>query len=257
MSSQQEKAAEFAALHIKNDPVILFNVWDAGTAKTVAGEGAKAIALGSHGVAEALGYEDGEHLPLELVLENARRVVKAVDVPVTLDFETGYGDSPDDVKTSVMKALEAGIVGINIEDKIPGKEGLYSIDEQVERLQAARAAADEFGVDLFINARTDLFKSTEPAEHNDALVDAALERAKAFADAGTNGFFAPIVLQKEHMQRLANESPLPVNIIWLPGMDMPSPKEIASLNVSRISYGPGPWLEMNQWLKEKASLAFS
>lgn len=255
MEKQSTKATRFAELHVKNHPVVLFNIWDAGTARVVSESGAKAVALGSHAVAESFGYEDGENIPLELVLENARRVVNATDLPVTLDFEAGYGETPDEVKASVLRALQTGIVGINLEDKIPGGAGLFSVEDQVERIKAARAAAKEYGVMLFINARTDLFKEAAPETHDNELVDQAIERARAFASAGADGFFAPLIIKGEHMARICEESPLPVNIIWLPGMSMPDPKEIATLGASRISYGPGPWLEMKEWLKAKAENA--
>jgi 2-methylisocitrate lyase-like PEP mutase family enzyme len=256
MSIQQDKAQTFVALHVKSSPVILFNIWDAGSAVVVAEQGAKAIALGSHAVAEAYGYEDGENIPLDLVLENARRVVDAVNLPVTLDFEAGYGATADAVKASITRVLETGIIGVNIEDKMPHEDGLYAIDVQVARLQAVRAAATEAGIALAINARTDLFKEADPSEHSDSLLDQALERAQAFKDAGATSFFVPLITDVRLIKRLCDESPLPVNIIWLDGIGMPSPHEIAELGASRISYGPGPWLEMKEWLAEKARKSF-
>ncbi|RYF29247.1 MAG: isocitrate lyase/phosphoenolpyruvate mutase family protein [Chloroflexi bacterium] len=256
MSTQQEKASIFAALHQKHSPVILFNTWDPGSTQVVAGKGAKAIALGSHGVAEAFGYEDGENIPLELVLENAHRTVAVTDLPVTLDFETGYGETPSDVAASITKALETGVVGVNIEDKISGGDSLYSIEDQVERLRAARQAANEFGVDLVINARSDLFKDTDPDLHDDALLDQALERARAYAEAGATSFFLPLMKDAALIKRLCDESPLPVNIIFIDGMGIPTPEQLASFGASRISYGPGPWLQMKEWLGDKATAAF-
>ena len=256
MASQQDKAVTFAALHKKTPPVILYNVWDPGSAKVVAEQGAKAIALGSHGVAEAFGYEDGENIPLDIVLQNARRVVESTDLPVTLDFETGYGATPEEVKASITKVLETGIIGVNIEDKVAGGDGLYSINDQVERLKAVRQAADEFGVDLVINARSDLFKETNPDDHTDELLDQALERARAYADAGATSFFLPLMKKPQLIERLCNESPLPVNIIYIEGVGIPEPEQLTRLGASRISYGPGPWLQMKQWLGDNAKKAF-
>ncbi len=256
MATQQEKAITFKELHIKSSPIILFNVWDAGTAKVVAEQGALAIALGSHGVAEALGYEDGENTPLELVIENAQRVVGAVDLPVTLDFEAGYGATPDEVMQSATKALQTGVVGFNIEDKVAHGDGLYSIEEQAERLKAVRQAGDDLGIEIVLNARTDLFKQADVANHTDELLDEALERSRAYAAAGATCFFVPLIRDAKLIQRLCDESPLPVNIIWLNGLGMPTPAEIAELGASRISYGPGPWLEMKQWLADKAAASF-
>ena len=251
--TQQKLTAAFRAMHVESNPVILFNAWDAGSAQAVASQGALAIALGSHGVANSHGFDDGEKIPLELVLANARRVVSAVDVPVTLDFETGYGKTPDDVKHSVAQVIKTGVVGVNIEDQNVDGGGLYSIEEQTKRLRAVRAAAEEAGVELFINARTDLFKNVDSARHDDDLLDEALERADAFAAAGADGFFVPLLKDVHLIQRLCEESPLPVNIIWLDGM-VPT-QEIAKAGASRISYGPGPYLKMIEWLKSEARTA--
>jgi len=254
MATQQELAIIFKDLHIKGDPIILYNVWDAGSAKTVAGEGAKAIALSSHAVANAFGYEDGQNIPLELVASNAKRVVHEVeDIPVTLDFETGYGQTPDEVKRSVLTALQQGIVGVNIEDQIFDTTDLVPLDEQVARLQAARSAASDAGVDLFINARTDLFKNTPPEQHDEALLDRALERAFAFSGAGASGFFLPGIVDSNLINILAEKSPLPVNIVAIPGA--PSNRELADAGVARISYGPIPYLQMVEWLKSNAKQA--
>lgn len=255
MSSQQEKAVEFKRLHLSGAPLILFNAWDAGSVAAVSTQGAKAIALGSHGVANAHGYEDGESIPLELVLANATRCVNATGLPVSLDFETGYGSNPAMVKASVIRALQTGIIGINIEDQISGGDGLYEISEQVERLQAVRSAAHEFGVELFINARTDLFKNAQPANHNEDLLDSVLERAVAFARAGADGLFVPGINDEKLITRLSAESPLPVNTIWLPGML--DPTVMAKAGVSRVSYGPGPYLQMIEWLKSEAKTALN
>ena len=123
MPTQIQNAEIFQHLHIKGDPIVLFNVWDAGTAKVVAGAGAKAIATGSWSVAAAHGCSDGQGLPLDLVLENLSRIVASVSLPVTLDIEAGYGDAPESVGESVTLAIARGAVGFNIEDQIIGGEG--------------------------------------------------------------------------------------------------------------------------------------
>ena len=256
MTAQNEHATTFKNLHQQGNPVILFNAWDAGSAQAVASQGPHAIALGSHGVANAQGFEDGEQIPLELVAANAKRVVESVDLPVTLDFETGYGKTPEEVKQSVMTALETGIIGVNIEDQVFGSDDtLVSIDEQVERLKAVREAGEEFGVDLFINARSDLFKNTPPEQHDEVLLEKALERADAYAEAGADGFFLPGIVDIELIKKLCERSPVPVNIIAIPGA--PSNQELADAGVARISYGPIPYLEMIEWLKNKSRTALT
>lgn len=248
--TQQEKAKQFTALHIAGNPVILYNIWDAGSAVAIASVGAKAIASGSHAIANAAGFEDGERIPLELSLENAARIVNSVTLPVTMDIETGYGDTPHDVYESAKRIISTGIVGINIEDQVFGTDKIKDINEQVERIAAVRKAANDTDVNIFINARTDLFKNADPATHDSTMVETALVRAQAFAGAGANGFFVPGLRDITLIKMLTEKSPLPVNIIVLPGMD--SNEALAASGVARISYGPGPYLQMIDWLKDQA-----
>ena len=191
MNSQKEKAETFSKLHVKGDPVILFNIWDAGSAKAVADAGAQAVATGSWSVAAADGYGDGQELPLEAALNNLRRITATVDLPVTLDFEGGYAADAVGLKENVAMVIEAGAIGINFEDQIVGGEGLYSIEEQSDRITAVREAADKSSVPLFINARTDVFLKTLPAAATGEQLDEVIERAAAYAKAGANGLFAP------------------------------------------------------------------
>jgi 2-methylisocitrate lyase-like PEP mutase family enzyme len=253
MSDQIQRAQSFHRLHKKGEPVVLYNAWDAGSAAAVAESGAKAIASGSHGVANANGYEDGEKIPLELALANARRIVATTELPVTMDIETGYGATPDEVYTTTQQVIDAGIVGVNIEDQDFVTSDLRPFDEQSERIKAIRRAADEASVPLFINARSDIFKNADPSTHDEALLEKALQRASAFKDAGADGFFVPGITDMHLIKKLCEQSPLPVNIIWLSGM--PSGQRLADAGVSRISYGPGPYLEMIEWLKDKAAKA--
>lgn len=254
MATQSEKAATFKALHVPGNPVILYNIWDPGTAQALITLHPKAVALGSHGVANTFGYEDGEHIPLELAIENARRVVDiAGDLPVQMDIESGYGDTADAVRTSAERIISSGVAGVNLEDSIVNTDQLQPIDEQKKRIAAIRSAADQAGVPLFINARTDLFKNAAPSDHDDALLDQALERARAFKEAGADGFFLPGILDLGLIKRLCDASPLPVNIIAIPGT--PSRGELIDAGVARISYGPVPYLQMIEWFKEQAKTA--
>lgn len=253
MSTQVEHAAAFHRLHVKGHPVVLYNVWDAGTAQAVARAGAKAIATGSWSVAAAHGFQDGERIPLDAALDNLREIVAAVQLPVTLDLEAGYGSSPDAVATSVTRAIGAGAIGFNLEDQIIGTDALYPVAEQEARVRAARAAAGRAGVSVYINARTDLFLKAEPAHHDDALVTAALERAHAYARAGASGFFAAGLIDESLIARVCKECPLPVNILVRP--NAPSGKRLAALGVARISYGPGPYRVAMQSVEEAARQA--
>ena len=254
MSSQKEKAERFKALHITGEPLVLFNIWDAGSAKAVEDAGAKAIATGSWSVAAAHGYPDGEALPLELAVENIRRIVSAVSIPVTLDLEGGYAADADGLRKNITRVIEAGAIGINFEDQVVGGEGLYSITEQSERIAAIREAADKADVPLFINARTDVFLKSMPGPHMSEHVDEALERAAAYADAGASGLFAPGLRDADLIGRLCEQSPLPVNIMVM--FDTPSVAEMSKLGVARVSYGPGPYRKMIEWLTEAGRTAF-
>lgn len=247
--SQTKKAKQFAALHVKGAPVILYNAWDAGSAKTIVDAGATAIATSSWSVASAQGYEDGEDLPLPLAEQIVERIAAAVDVPVTVDFEGGYSDDDRNLASNISKLLDLGIIGINFEDRVVKGGGLYNIDRQAKRIAAIRHAAERKGVPLFINARTDVFLG------NSGDVDEALERAKAYASAGASGFFIPGLTEADHIRRIAEEATLPVNVMVMEGV--PSNDKLAKLGVARVSYGPIPYIETMEALQKKAGKLFS
>jgi len=242
----------FAALHVPGDPVILFNAWDAGSAKAVAEAGAKAIATGSASVAGAHGFSDAESLPMELALANAERVVGAVDLPVTIDFEGAYAVAPEAAAANVARLKATGAIGCNFEDQVIGGAGLHPTELQAARIKAIRAAV---GADFFINARTDIFIQAKPETHDEAMVDAALERARAYADAGASGIFVPVLAELRLLARFCAASPLPVNFMAWPGA--PSAAEVAAAGVARISHGPFPWKLAMKALKDAAAEALA
>ena len=235
----------FRALHVPGDPLVLFNIWDAGSAKVVVEAGGKAIATGSHPVADALGISDGEQVPIDLVLENTQRIVAAVDVPVTIDFEGAYSADPAVGGENVGRLKQAGAVGCNFEDQVVGGEGLHPLELQVRRIEAIRRAV---GDDFFINARTDLRLKDQAAP-----IDAIIERGKAFADAGASGFFVPRLGDPREVERVVAEVPLPLNLIAFPGA--PSKAEWAAAGCARISHGPFPLRELMVKFKEMATAA--
>lgn len=183
--TQQEKSETFKALHVKGEPLVLKNIWDAGSARAVAKAGAKAgakaMATGSWSVAAAHGYKDGEKLPLALVLSNLERIVATVDVPVSLDIEAGYSTTAEGIAETISSVVKAGAIGINLEDQIIDGEGLYSIEAQCDRIAAARKAADDLGIALFINARTDIYLKTKAEEQGEQHLEQTIERSKAYA----------------------------------------------------------------------------
>lgn len=255
MLNQKEKAEQFHALHVPGRPVVLFNAWDAGSARAVAAGGAAAIATGSWSVAAANGFADGEKLPLDFAIDNLKRIVNAVDLPVTIDLESGYGETPEAVAASVRRAVEAGAIGCNIEDSHPVSGALRSADEQALRIAAARSAANSMAMPFFINARTDVFLKADPATHDNAMVVDAIARAVAYAEAGANGFFVPGLADPELIARLVKESPLPVNIMVTDRT--PPLRAMAELGVARVSHGPRPYLHMMAALEQAAHAALA
>jgi 2-methylisocitrate lyase-like PEP mutase family enzyme len=245
---QIKKAEEFASLHVKGAPVILYNAWDAGSAKAIIGAGAKAIATSSWSVAAALGYKDGEDLPLSLAEHVVRGIATTVNVPVTVDFEGGYSDDDQKLASNITKLLEIGVIGINFEDRVVKGTGLYGIDRQAKRIAAIRRAAEQRGISFFINARTDVFLG------NGGDVEEALRRAHAYAAAGASGFFIPGVIDPALIQRIVEEVTLPVNVMVMDGV--PSNDKLAKLGVSRVSYGPIPYIEAMGALQKKAAKVF-
>ena len=237
--SQTQLAKDFAALHEPGAPLILYNIWDAGSAKVIAENGAAAIATGSWSVAAAHGFDDGQSIPLDLVVQIVSRIVATVDLPVTLDFEGGYAETSEGLAANIARALDAGVVGINFEDQVLGGSGLYSIDSQCKRIGAIRHAADLTGVPLFINARTDLFlKQSDRAKHA-TLKAEALERAEAYHEAGASGLFVPGLVEPGLVESVCSSVSLPVNVMMIDGA--PPVDVLASAGVARVSYGPGPY----------------
>jgi 2-methylisocitrate lyase-like PEP mutase family enzyme len=244
------KYATFAALHVPGDPVILYNIWDVGSARAVVQAGAKALATGSHPVADANGWPDGQNVPLDFALANAKRVVDAVDLPVTVDFEGAYSVEAQQGAENVARLAATGAVGCNFEDQVIGGEGLHPLDLQVKRIEAIRrAVGDEF----YINARTDLLLKTQ--SHDDSLIDQVVDRGRAFADAGGSGFFVPRLADPKHVERVVREVPLPLNLIAFPGA--PDKKLWADAGVARISHGPFPHRALMEKLTQMAREAIA
>jgi 2-methylisocitrate lyase-like PEP mutase family enzyme len=238
LKTQQQYAETFHALHSKGDPLVLFNAWDVATAKAIA-KTSSAVATSSGAVASALGYADGEHVPLEVVTGLVARLTAAVPVPVSIDLEAGYGDTPDAAARSATEILKAGAIGINIEDGLSvGKRQLVHPEQHAAKIRAVREAAQQFGIRLFINARTDpfLLKFGSP---NECLNEAA-SRAKAYADAGADGIFVPGLTDLALIEKFVQLTPLPVNIMVTQGV--PEIPDLARVGVRRVSLGPWPMM---------------
>lgn len=243
-----DQVATFTALHVAGDPLVLYNIWDAGSARAVAEAGARAIATGSWGVAEANGFKDGETLPLGIALENLARIVSVTDLPVTIDMEAGYGDTPAQVAASVGQALERGAAGINMEDRLPGESELLPLAQAAERYAAAA------GTGIHVNARTDVYLGCKPEDYTPTLVDDVLARAAAYAEAGAKSLFVPFLGDHPTIRAICAASPLPVNVLWAPGSGTTA--ELGALGVARISYGHKPWAAAMDWLRTQAEALY-
>lgn len=247
----QELRDRFAGMHRPGNPVLLYNIWDVGSAKAVAAGGAKALATGSHGLAEANGYPDGEGIPFNLFLDCVRRIVDGVDLPVTADFEGGFAVDAARVAEHAVYLAETGAVGCNFEDQEIGGPGLHPIEEQAARVAAVVASG------MWVNARTDLFlrKLIAGENPNDrSLLGEALERAHAYAEAGAHSFFIPGVSDIDLIGQVCDRSPLPVNVIKGDTMDIAA---IAQAGVARISWGPRPWRWAMERLTEEARALYT
>jgi 2-methylisocitrate lyase-like PEP mutase family enzyme len=252
-TNQTEKAKRFAELHVKGAPLLLYNAWDAGSAKSIVEAGAPAIATSSWAVAEAQGYRDGEAIPIEFAEQIVARIAATVDLPVTVDFEGGYSDDDDELASNVARLLDLGVVGINFEDRVVKGSGLYDIARQAERIAVIRETAELLGVDLFINARTDLFLG----QGRDAAqsVGEAIDRAKAYAVAGASGFFIPGLVDAALIGRICDDVTLPINVMVMDGA--PSNDRLAEIGVARISYGPIPYIRAMNGTKQEAKKVLS
>lgn len=245
--SQQSRAQAFLQLHQKHNPVILYNIWDAGSALAVEKAGAKALATGSWSCAAAQGYQDGEAMPFARLLQTVQRIATVSSLPLTVDFETGYGAERCDHLSAL---LQAGVVGINVEDQQMGLSALNGIREQSEMLSSFRRVAQAQGVSLFINARTDVFLQQPDATQHPALMAEAKKRLAAYQDAGASGFFVPGLSDLTLIAELCAVSALPVNI--MANSLTPPLAELTSAGVSRISYGPYPYIGLMKTLKQQA-----
>ncbi|KQM16456.1 3-methyl-2-oxobutanoate hydroxymethyltransferase [Plantibacter sp. Leaf171] len=227
MTDHLQRALALHSMHVQGDPLILPNAWDVASARAVLAAGAQAVATTSAGVAWSLGHRDGNELSRETALDAVRRITTAVPVPVTADIEGGYGDTSAEVARTVAASIEAGVSGVNLEDT------LRPVGEQEHRIAAARRAADEAGIPLFINARIDTHRLGDVG--GDHWFDETVTRAAAYARAGASGIFVLGALRADTIERLADATTLPVNVAFGPGTL--SISELAKAGASRISAG--------------------
>ncbi|MEU8176842.1 isocitrate lyase/phosphoenolpyruvate mutase family protein [Microbispora hainanensis] len=232
MSELREQAVSLRALHVPGDPVVLPNAWDAASARAVEAAGFPAVATGSAAVAAVLGYEDGHDTPADEMFAAVARISRVVTVPVTADVERGYGLKPAEL---VERLAAAGAVGCNLEDSDPATGALIDAAEQADFLAAVRAAADEAGTGLVINARADTFIHGEGTP--DERLAEAIDRGRRYLAAGADCVYPILAGDPEVIGALAREIGGPINVLMRPGV--PSVRDLAALGVARISFGPG------------------
>jgi 2-methylisocitrate lyase-like PEP mutase family enzyme len=234
---QKKKAKTFLALHSSGDPLILPNVWDVASARIVEDAGFPALATSSAGIAFSLGYPDGEKIPREEMLAAVARIARSAKVPVTADVEAGYGPTPADAARTAGAVLEAGAVGMNLEDATgDAEQPLVELPLQLEKIRAVRETAESLQVPLVLNARTDVYLLQVGAPGS--RYDEALRRLRAFRDAGADCVFVPGLADAPTIARIVSDLQHPVNILAGPGsLSVP---ELRRLGVARVSLGSGP-----------------
>ena len=232
---QFEKAERLRALHRPGEPLVLVNAWDAASARVIVWAGAPAIATSSAAAAFALGYPDGQRISREEMLGSVGGVVRAVDAPVTADMEAGYGDLPADAATTARGVVEIGAVGLNLEDTTAF--GLLPVEQFVAKIAAVRTVAEETGVPLVLNARADIFIGE--IGHPDTRLEHAIQRGRAYREAGADCVFVPAVADAPTIGTLVQEIGGCVSVLATPRT--PTVAELARLGVARVSLGSGPY----------------
>jgi 2-methylisocitrate lyase-like PEP mutase family enzyme len=228
-----DKAERLRELHREDGLLILPNAWDAASAQVLAGAKFPALATASHAVSAVLGYEDGEGAPAEEMFAAAARIARSVDVPVSVDAESGYGLAPAELAACLR---EAGAAGCNLEDTVHGG-GVHTLADahaQAERVGALRDADPH----LVINARTDVFdEDAMPGASPEEILDEAVTRARAYLEAGADCVFPIMAADEAVIGALVERIPGPVSVLYRPGM--PSLARLAELGVARVTFGPG------------------
>jgi len=229
MADLATRARTLLELHTAPEILTLTNVWDVVSAQVVAATpGVRALATASHSIAATFGYEDGENIPLDLHLDMVGRIVAAVDVPVTMDFEAGYGNPGETTR----RAISAGVVGGNLEDR------MRPLDEAVAAVEAVQRAGADAGIDFVLNARTDAFVLAGPDADRSAVLDEAVTRGRAYLEAGAPVVFVPGVVAREEISALVDGlGPQKLSVISVPGISLPA-RELEALGVARVSTGP-------------------
>ena len=225
---------KFKSLHNQNQPLLIANTWDAISSKAAEKAGFQVIGTSSHAIANILGYEDGENIPFEEMFFMVEKIAKSTSLLVSADFESGYSDDPQQVAKNVEKLVDAGILGINLEDGLTnGKDrSLGDISVLTDKIKAIKSHLQSKGKDIYINARIDTYTTKHPDAINETL-----KRIKAYETAGADGFFVPLINTDEDIKAVLETTQLPLNVFMKDGLK--TYEEFAALGVHRVSYGNG------------------
>jgi 2-methylisocitrate lyase-like PEP mutase family enzyme len=221
----------FAQLHQQATPLLLGNIWNVQSARVFEAGGYKAIGTSSMAVARSLGYDDGENLPFDVLLQLAKSVTKAVNIPFTVDIEGGYHRTAEGIIKNISQLHDTGVAGINLEDTIPGTaRELQDAGSFQQLLAAVTNYLSRNNLKVFVNVRTDGFLLGMPT-----ALDETLTRVKGYENAGADGIFVPCITRKDDIAQVVKATPLPINVMCMP--DLPDFAELTALGVKRISMG--------------------
>lgn len=234
MKSQRQKAEEFRALHHGDHILVLPNCWDVPSARVFEDAGFPAVATSSAGLMVSLGYPDGEMIGKGELLSVVAKIAKALSVPLSADVVAGFGETPKEVASTIRSIIEAGAVGINIEDFVHATKKLIPMEAQVEKLRAIKQLSQSMGVPLVINARTDALRY-DPGDEV-AKLEEAIRRAKAYRDVGADCVYPMGLTDAMSISKFVKALSFPVNVMVRPGL--PSVRELERLGVARVSLGP-------------------
>jgi 2-methylisocitrate lyase-like PEP mutase family enzyme len=232
--NQAAKAEVFRKLHDRRDVLVLPNAWDVPSARVFEDEGFPAVATSSAGMLVSLGYPDGEEIPLKEFVAVVGRIARTLGIPLSADVVGGFGNSPEGVTRSVKAVIDAGAVGINIEDFVHANKRLLSVEKQVARLRALVRLRDRGKVRFVINARTDALRFGAGSE--DAKMEEAIKRAKVYRDVGADCVYPMGLTDAASISRFVKVLDFPTNVMVRKGL--PSVPELRRLGVARVSFGP-------------------
>ncbi len=233
---QSQKEKQFNQLHLNNELLILPNIWDPLGAMLLQDLGYNAVATASASIAYTNGIDDGEKISFDELILILKKIVKSVKIPVTADIESGYAKNNFDLKENIKRLIDIGIVGINFEDSRHEDQKLFTKEIQSEKINLIRKTASEEGSNLFINARTDVFIKENHLSKEEQVTN-AIERGKAYKDAGADGFYPIVLKEKESIKTIIREVSLPINILMLSGI--PDFSTLKEIGIARISLGSG------------------